>query len=72
MEANGADGQPEHLKPRQSYVKQHEANQAAHRGGPAQTSRAGEPSTVQRRGGQAAQSPRNENTRPTVNAQAGS
>jgi len=72
MEGNGAGGQTKHLKPRQSYGKQHEANQAARRGEPAQTSRAGEPSTIRHQGGQTAQSPWNENTEPTVNAQADS
>lgn len=52
MEGNGADGQPEHPKPGQSYVRQHEADRAAHRGGPARTPGAGEPSTRRRRGGQ--------------------
>lgn len=57
MEGDGADGRSEHPMPRQSYTKQYEANQAARGGGPAQTSRAGEPSAIWRRGGQAAQSP---------------
>lgn len=72
MEGNGADGQLEHPKPGQSYAKQHEADRAARRGGPARTPGAGEPSTRRRRGGQAAPSPQKENTRPTANAQADS
>lgn len=46
MEGDGADGRSEHPMPRQSYTKQYEANQAARGGGPAQTSRAGEPSAI--------------------------
>lgn len=57
MERDGADGQPEQPKPRQSYEKQHKAKQAAHRGGPAQASRAGETGTTQCWDKQVSQSP---------------
>lgn len=57
MEGDGADGQSEQPKPRQSYEKQHKAKQAARRGGPARASRAGETGTIQCWDGQVSQSP---------------
>lgn len=57
MEGDGADGQSEQPKPRQSYEKQQKAKQAARRGGPAQASRAGETGTIQCWDGQVSQSP---------------
>lgn len=56
MEGDGADGQSEQPKPRQSYEKQHKAKQAAHRG-PAQASRAEETGIIQCWDGQVSQSP---------------
>lgn len=56
MEGEGADGRPEHPKPRPSYTKQQKINEAACRRVPALASRSGEPSTVQHCIRQAAQS----------------